>query len=126
MYLDVLTKIRNAQAVGQESIKVPFSNFDAAVLEVLEKNKLIESVGKKGRMPKRILEVRLRYVNGKGAIIGMRVLSKYSRRLYAGYKALRPIRQGYGIAVISTPKGIVDDKTARRLKVGGQLLFEIW
>src|SRR3989344_371628 len=126
MYLNVLTKIRNAQAVRQESVKVPFSNFDAAILEVLEKRKFIESVSKKGRMPKRILEVQLRYVKGKGAINGLRILSTYSRRLYAGYKELRPVRQGFGISVLSTPKGILDDKTARREKVGGQLLFDIW
>lgn len=126
MYLNVLTKIRNAQAVRQESVKVPFSNFDAAILEVLEKRKFIESVAKKGRMPKRILEVQLRYVKGKGAITGMKVQSTYARRLYAGYKELRPIRQGFGISVLSTPKGILDDKTARREKVGGQLLFDIW
>ncbi|HEY4499750.1 MAG TPA: 30S ribosomal protein S8 [Candidatus Paceibacterota bacterium] len=126
MYLNVLTKIRNAQAVRQESVKVPFSNFDAAILEVLEKRKFIESVAKKGRMPKRILEVQLRYTKGKGAITGMRVQSTFARRLYVGYKELRPIRQGFGISVLSTPKGILDDRTARREKVGGQLLFDIW
>src|SRR3989344_7649856 len=121
MFLNVLTKIKNAQAVRQETTKLPFSNFDLAILEVLEKNKFIGSASKKGRMPKRILEVRLKYKNGKGAINQIKILSKFSRRLYSGYKDLRPIRQGFGIAVLSTPKGILDNKTARRNKVGGQL-----
>ena len=126
MFLNVLTKIKNAQAVRQETTKLPFSNFDLAILEVLEKHKFIDSVSKKGRMPKRILEVRLKYKNGKGAIQGIKALSTFSRRLYVGYKELRPVRQGYGIAVISTSQGVIDDATARKQKVGGQILFQIW
>ena len=126
MLLDALTKIKNAQDANHETVKIPFSNMNAAVLDVLEKNKFIESVAKKGRMPKRILEVRLKYKNGKGAINKIKILSKFSRRLYSGYKNLRPIRQGFGISLLSTPKGIMDNKTARRNKVGGQLLFEIY
>ena len=126
MYINLLTKIKNAQAVNAETIKTPFSNFDLAILEVLEKNKLIEAVSKKGRMPKRVLEVRLKYKNGKGVINGVKLLSRSSRRLYAGYQTLRPVRQGFGITILSTSKGIMDDRTARRGKIGGQLLFVIW
>lgn len=126
MLLNALTKIKNAQDAKQETVKIPFSNMNAAVLDVLEKNKFIESAAKKGRMPKRIIEVRLKYKNGKGAINKIKILSKFSRRLYSGYKKLMPIRHGFGIAVLSTPKGIFDDKTAKKEKVGGQLLFEIW
>ncbi len=126
LYLDALTKIRNAQAAQQETVKFPFSNFTLAILEALEKNRFVESVSKKGRAPKRYLEVRLKYKNGKGAIGGMKILSTPSRRLYVGYGELKPVRQGFGVSVISTPKGVLDNKTARREKVGGQLLFEVW
>ncbi|MDE2001160.1 MAG: 30S ribosomal protein S8, partial [Patescibacteria group bacterium] len=57
---------------------------------------------------------------------GVRILSRPSRRLYAGYKDIRPIRQGYGMLVLSTPKGVMDGKSAKMQKLGGQLLFEIW
>lgn len=126
MYINTLIKIKNAQAVKKETVKVPFSNLDMAILEVLEKNKFIESAAKKGRMPKRIIEVRLRYENGRGAINGIKLLSRPSRALYEGYKNIRLIKQGFGLVVLSTPKGILDGKTARKLKVGGQLLFQIW
>jgi small subunit ribosomal protein S8 len=126
MYIDILTQIKNAQGANQESIKVPFSNMDLAVLEVLEKNQFVESVSKKGRMPKRIIEVRLKYKNGEGAIHGVKFYSKPSRRLYASYQKIKPVRQGVGLVVVSTSKGIMDGREARKQKVGGQLLFEIW
>lgn len=126
MYTDLLTKLKNAQAVKKESIKIPYSNMDFAVAELLAKHKFIEEAAKKGRMPKRVLELKLKYKNGQGAIQGVRFLSKPSRRLYAGYKEIKPVRQGYGLLALSTPKGILDGKTAKKEKVGGQLLFEIW
>ena len=126
MYTDSLTKIKNAQAVKKESVKVPYTNSDFAVGELLAKHKFIEEVSKKGRMPKRALELKLKYKNGQGAIQGVRFLSRPSRRLYAGYKEIKPVRQGYGLLALSTPKGILDGKTAKKEKVGGQLLFEIW
>lgn len=126
MYTDLLTKIKNAQAVKMESIKVPYTNMDFVISELLAKYKFIDEVFKKGRMPKRILDIKLRYQNGKGAIQGVKFLSIPSRKLYVGYKDVKPVRQGYGLLVLSTPKGILDGKTAKKQKVGGQLLFEIW
>ena len=127
MYLDLLTKIKNGQAVKKEGVKLPYAEMDFVIAELLAKHKFVESASKKGRMPKRVLDVKLKYdEDGKGAVQGVRVLSKPSRRLYAGYKDLRPIRQGYGLLVISTPQGIMDGKSARKQKLGGQLLFEIW
>jgi len=125
MYIDLLTKIKNAQAVKKESLKVPYSEMDLAILELLEKHKFISGVAKKGRMPKRILDVTLKYENKKGAIQRVRFLSIPSRRLYIGYKDIKPVRQGYGLLVLSTPKGIMDGKTAYKQKIGGQLLFDI-
>lgn len=127
MYLDLLTKIKNAQAVKKESVKLPYSEMDFVIAELLTKFKFAEGASKKGRAPKRVLEVKLRYdKEGVGAVQGVNVLSRPSRRLYAGYKDLRPVRQGYGLLVISTPKGIMDGKSARQQKLGGQLLFQIW
>ena len=126
MYIDLLTKLKNAQAVKRESIKLPYSNMDLAIAEVLSKHKFIEEASKKGRMPKRLLELRLKYKEGNGVIQGIKILSKPSRKLYAGYQTIKPIRQGYGLLVLSTSKGILDGKSAKKQKVGGQLLFEIW
>ena len=124
--MNTLIKIKNAQDAKKENVKVPFSNFSLAILELLEKHKLVEAVSKKGRMPKRIIEIKLKYNNGEGAIHKIKFLSRPSRRLYMGYKDIKPIRQGYGVLILSTPKGVVDGKTARKQKVGGQALFEVW
>lgn len=126
MYNDVLTRIKNAQAVNKETIKVPFSNFNLAILELLAKNQYIESAQKKGRAPKRIIDIKLRYENGTGAIDGIRFLSKPSRRLYAGSEELRPVRQGHGLLIVSTSNGLMTGAEARKAKLGGELLFEIW
>ncbi|MDO8430150.1 MAG: 30S ribosomal protein S8 [bacterium] len=126
MYFDLLTKIKNAQAVKKESVKLLYSNMDFAVAELLVKHKFLEAASKKGRMPKRILEVKLKYQDGKGVMQNFRILSKPSRKLYIGYKDIRRVRQGYGLLALSTPKGILDGKSARQQKLGGQLLFEIW
>ena len=127
MYTDLLTRIKNAQKAHKEAIKVPYANFDFAIAEVLAKNNYLENVVKKGRMPKRIIEIKLKYdKDGKGVINDIKILSKPSRRLYGGYREFHPIKQGYGLAVVSTPKGTMTAKEARKAKVGGQLLFEIW
>ncbi len=126
MYTDLLAKIKNAQAVKKESVKLPYSNMDYAVAEVLASHKFLDGAFKKGRMPKRVLDLKLKYKDGKGVIEGVRILSKPSRRLYSGYKDIKPVRQGYGLLVLSTPKGVMDGKSAKKQKLGGQLLFEIW
>lgn len=126
--LNALIKVKNAQAVKQESAKVPFSKMTLAILEILKKYHYIESVAEKGVSKKDIkdIEVKLRYKDNGGAIHGIKILSKPSRRLYAGYKEIKPVKQGYGVLVLSTSKGIMDGKTAKKMKLGGQLLFEIW
>ena len=127
MYTDLLVKIKNAQAARKEKIKVAFSNTDMAIVEVLVKHQFIESAEKKGRMPKRIIEIKPKYdADKRGVIQGVQFLSKRSRRLYSGYRDLRPVRQGYGLLVLSTPHGIRSSQDARKEKVGGETLFKIW
>jgi len=110
----------------KEDVKTLYNNMDLVIAELLVKHKFIGDVAKKGRMPKRVLDIKLKYVDGKGAIQGVKFLSKPSRAMYTGYAEIRPIRQGYGLLVLSTPKGIMDGKQAKKAKLGGQLLFEIW
>ena len=127
MVADLLTRIKNAQKARKEVTKIPYANFDFAVAELLVKNNYLDSVAKKGRMPKRVMEVKLKYdKTGRGVINEIKILSTPSRRLYSGYKEFHPVKQGYGLAAVSTPKGVMTTKEARRLKLGGQLLFEIW
>jgi len=127
MYWDTVTRVRNGLQRGYERVKVPYSHFDMNILESLVKEGYLESATRKGRGVKRIIDVRLKY-DGEGnpAISGVKFISKPSRRLYSGYKDIKSSRQGYGSFIISTPQGIVADREARKKKLGGQVLFEIW
>ena len=126
MYIDLLTQIKNAQAVKKENVKVAYSKMDERILEILKDNGYIENFQKKGRGAKRVLDIKLKYQNGKGVINGVKFISKPSRRLYTGYKEIKPVKHGYGLLILSTPKGILTDKEAKKMKVGGEMLFEIW
>ena len=126
MYIDLITKIRNAQQAKLAMVKTFYSKMDLDVAEILAKKGFVASVSKKGRMPKRSIEILLKPDDERATINGVRFLSKPSRRIYKGYKEFGPVKQGYGIAVVSTSKGIMTTKEARKEKVGGQILFEIW
>lgn len=126
MYIDLLTQIKNAQAVKKESIKVPYTKNDERILEILTSRKYIAAYDKKGRAPKRVLSIDLKYENGAGAIEGVRFVSRPSIHIYKGCDEIRPVKSGRGLAIVSTPKGIMTGDQARREKVGGEIFFEIW
>lgn len=123
MYIDLLVKIKNAEAVGKESVKTPYTKMDHAVADVLRRYGFLKKVEIKGRNPKRSLELTF---NDERPIQGSKLLSKPSLRRYSGYSDLRPVKGGYGILVLSTSKGIKSGVEAKKEKLGGQLLFEIW
>ncbi|MEK7549287.1 MAG: 30S ribosomal protein S8 [Patescibacteria group bacterium] len=126
MYTDLLIQLKNAQAVKKESIKVPYSKMDEEIVKILTANNYVGKFEKRGRSPRRILDINLKYPNNEGAIQGIKFISKPSRRIYVGYKEIRPIKHGYGLMVLSTPQGIMAGGEAKKEKVGGEALFEIW
>ncbi len=126
MYIDTLIRIKNAITRKKESLKIPYSKLNMDVLESLTARGYLESVTKKGRNPKRIIDIKLKYEGAKPKIEGFKFLSKPSRRIYLGYRDIKRSRQGFGNFFLSTPKGILSDVEARKEKVGGQILFEIW
>ena len=126
MYIRLLTELKNAQAVGKERVKVPAAAFDEAILTVLAQRHYIAGFERKGKNPKRYFEIVLSYKNGKGAIGGVRLASTPGRRIYVPYTKIPSVKQGHGIAILSTSKGVLDGPTARKEKVGGQVLFTIW
>lgn len=123
MYIDLINKIKNAEAAQKKTLKVRFTTMDAAVVKLLEEKGFVKKAETKGRIPKRIIEIEL---DPTRTIRGVKILSKPSRRLYAGYKDLKLVKGGFGFLFLSTPSGIITDKEARKKKIGGELLFEIW
>ncbi|MBI2013074.1 MAG: 30S ribosomal protein S8 [Candidatus Colwellbacteria bacterium] len=127
MYTDTLIRIKNSLARGKERVKLPYSRFDLEVLDALSRVGYLDLVTRKGRGTRRIIEVKLKYrEDGLPFISGIKFVSRPSRRIYTGYREIKKSRQGYGNYVLSTPQGIMTEGEARKKKVGGQVLFEIW
>lgn len=130
---DMLNRIRNGQAAMKDVVVVPYSDTKYAVAELLKANKYVSEVEKKGRKEKRTIEIVLKYQvdedspNRKNPTIdGLKRISKPGKRIYIGYKEIKQVRNGYGMAIFSTPLGLLTDKEARKKKVGGEVICEIW
>lgn len=126
MYYDAIIKVKNAQMARKESVFVPYSQMDHAVLRALAERRFIKEVQRKTIGRRNMIEVKLKYENGSPRIEGVKIVSKPSRRIYKPYAELKPVRQGFGIAILSTSKGVMTNGEAFKQKVGGEYLFEIW
>ena len=124
---DMLTRIRNAQAVRKEDLVMPFSKIKYEILKLLAREGYIESVEKIEEKSHPELRVQLKYKEDKKAYIEhIKRISKPGQRIYVSKDKLPKILNDFGVAILSTLQGIMTNKKARRLKIGGELLFEIW
>jgi small subunit ribosomal protein S8 len=124
---DFIIQLKNAGAVKKTVVSIPFSNFKLAIAEKLKESGYIRSADKKGKKVKKTIDVVLKYDDaGKHAISGVKRLSKPGRRLYRNVREIVPVRYGHGTLILSTPKGVLTDKEAKKQKLGGEALFEIW
>ena len=109
----------------KEDIESPYSKFRESILKKLVEQKFVKGYKIEGEKIKK-LKIELLYKDGNPALTDVKLYSKPGRRWYVSYRQLRPVKGGLGCAIISTPKGILTDKEAKKHKVGGELLFEIW
>ena len=124
---DLIVRLTNAGAIKKASVSVPYSAFKMAVAEKLKDAGFVEAVEKKGKKVRKTLDITLKYdAAGQHVISGVKRISKPGRRMYKSTREIIPVRYGYGALVLSTPKGVLTDKEARKEKVGGEALFEIW
>ena len=124
---DMLAQIRNAGMARKESLVLPYSKVRFAVAAVLLKNGYLKSITKKGKKIVKTMELGLVYDEaGKPHVTGTKRISKSSCRVYIGAKDIKPVRHGYGHLILSTPKGILTGGEARKMKIGGEVLFKIW
>jgi small subunit ribosomal protein S8 len=124
---DYLTIVRNGLMAGKEAVKVPKSKLKVAISEVLKKEGYIKSFAVNGDGVESSISVNLKYrADGKSIIRELIRVSKPGCRTYRGKSQIRPFRNGLGMYVLTTPKGILCDRDARRQGVGGELLFSIW
>lgn len=124
---DLINRLQNAGAVKQQTVSVPFSMYKLAIVEKLKAIGLVGGIEKKGKKVKKTLDITLKYdAAGKPVINGAKRVSKPGRRLYRSVGEIVPVRYGHGHLILSTPKGIKTGLEARKEKVGGEALFEIW
>lgn len=124
---DLIIRLKNASAVKTANISVPHSAFKFAIAEKLKDAGYIQAVEKKGKKVRKTLDITLKYDDaGQPVVRGVKRISKPGRRMYKSTIEIVPVRYGHGMLVLSTPKGVMTDKEARKAKVGGEALFEIW
>jgi small subunit ribosomal protein S8 len=119
---DMLTRIRNAQAVAKKQVQMPTAKIKTAIAEVLKTEGYIENYSTEEVEKKAMLTLILKYHEDKPVIESIKRISRPSLRVYKGKNELPKVKNGLGIAIISTPKGVMSDLRARTLGVGGEIL----
>lgn len=124
---DMLVMVKNANIVHKEMVTTPYSKYKHAIAECLVRNGFLKAAHKKtGKAGFPVLELELVYKGKDPKVTHVERVSKPSRRIYFGANDIRLVRNGYGLLVLSTPKGILDGQKARKEQVGGEALFKIW
>jgi small subunit ribosomal protein S8 len=123
---NLLISLKNGGNAGKEIATMPYTKAIAAIAKTLFDAGYISSYKKVSKNNHDNLELGIAYVNGKPRIRDVKRISKQSRRLYAGVHEIRSVKNGHGILVLSTPKGILTGDQAKSEHVGGETLFEIW
>ena len=124
---DMLTRIRNASSAKHETVDVPASNLKKAIAEILLEEGFIKSYSVVDNGNQGMIHITLKYLAKKQPVIsGLRRISKPGLRIYAGCEELPRVLKGLGIAIVSTSKGVMTDKKARELHIGGEVLAFVW
>ena len=124
---DMLTRIRNALMVKKETVEIPASNMKRAIADILLKEGYVKDVKEEGEGYKANLVITLKYTENRQSVIGgLKRVSKPGLRSYSGAQDMPKVLGGYGIAIVSTNKGIMTDKQAKAANVGGEVLCYVW
>lgn len=123
---NMLITLKHGGVAGKQSVAVPYSGYKASIAKVLLDKGYITSFEKKSRDNGDLLLLGVKYVNNEPRVHDVKRISKSSRRVYMPVKNIRPIKFGFGMTVLSTPKGVLSDDDAKKEQVGGEVLFEIW
>ena len=124
---DMLTRIRNANKMRHETVEMAASNVKTAILTVLKNEGFIADFNTKSENNKNVTTVTLKYTDTNERVIkGLKRISKPGLRVYASHEELPKVLNGLGIAVISTSKGVMTDKEARKNQIGGEVLAYVW
>ena len=123
---DMLTRIRNAGMAGKTDVSIPASKMKQAIAGVLKEEGYISDFKTAGEGVEKNLIVKIKYHQQESVIEGIKRVSKPSCRVYCGSQEVPRVRNGLGIAILSTPQGVVSNNTAKKQQVGGEILCEVW
>ena len=123
---DMLTRIRNAQLRGKSTVRTPASKLRAWVLDVLKDEGYIRGYERIANDHQGEIEISLKYYEGTPVIREIKRVSKPGRRIYMGVAQIPQVRQGLGVSIVSTPKGVMSDAAARSANVGGEVLCTVF
>jgi len=123
---DMLTRIKNATKVRHEKVMAPYSNLKSEILKILKKEGYIENFKKVKNNTIEELEIILHYTNNTSRITELKKISRSSQRIYVDKKNIPQSKQGLGVIILSTSKGLMTDKEAKKQGVGGEVLCEVW
>jgi small subunit ribosomal protein S8 len=123
---DLITRIRNAQMRGRATVTSPASTLRARLLDVLVEEGYVRGYGEIEKDGKKELEIQLKYFEGTPVITEISRVSKPGRRVYSSIKDLGLVRNGLGVSILSTPKGVMSDAAARTANVGGEVLCRVY
>lgn len=123
---DMLTRIRNANVMRHATVELPASKIKESVANILLEEGFISKVEVKQQKPQNVLKLSLKYSGQERVIKGLKRISKPGLRVYANSEELPRPFNGMGIAIVSTSKGVMTDKEARKLQIGGEILAYVW
>jgi len=123
---DMITRIRNGYLAGKKSVTMPSTKLLKSVADVMLQEHYLAGVDVEGKAPKQTLVLKLLYSGTKPAITKAKRVSKPGVRIYHGNSDLRPVLSGLGISIVSTSKGVMTGKQAKKQSIGGEVLVELW
>ncbi len=124
---DMLTRIRNASMVNHKQVVMPTSKIKLAIAQILKAEGFIDNFAETNEKPQPNLVMRLKYTGrGDAVITGLERVSKPGKRVYTGHRDIPWVRAGLGINIVSTPKGLMTGREARRAKLGGEISCNVW
>ena len=123
---DMIAQIKNAGFSGHESVLVPYSKIKASIAELLKKEDFVSKVESVTKKTQPLLQIGLILNKRVPMIQGVKRISKPSKRIYKKHTEIRPVKNGYGLLVMSTPSGIMSGYEAKKAHLGGEALFTIW
>ena len=123
---DMLNQIRNAQAVAKPDVSIPYSGLKQEIANILVEEGFVSSTKQLPKKNNKVLKILLKYNQGIPAATGLKRISKPGQKIYAKYADMKSVKGGTGISIISTSKGLMTNKKARKEKLGGEVIAEIW